>query len=456
MFSLDFKNLIKTKNLNLRPSQPSSQERPLFRITKPVLLSTSKTPVVTKKKPEEKTTEKNSILLEYKQYIESLEKMGNCNFRNDMPELISTVSKNNFTFHYVIGKGGFGKVWRVETKKNKTYFAMKEMSKSRIITKRSVNSVMNERHLLSTLKHSFLVNMIYAFQDRENLYLVMDIMQGGDLRFHISRQRRFSEEQTRFFVACILVGLEYCHMNGILHRDIKPENLVLDTKGYVRITDLGIARVWRPDNANDTSGTPGYMAPEVMCRQNHGVAVDYFALGVIAYEFMMGRRPYQGKSRKEIRDQILAKQVQIKKHEIPEGWSLEAADFVNRLIQRKPINRLGLNGPAEVKAHPWLKNYPWQKLLNKEIEPAFLPSQKDDNFDYKNNQISNEWKDTNSDIVKQNAILLRRNSVQNLFNGYNFDATIPNSSNSNASAMLSNNNQSMNTTGTYSLKSAVL
>lgn len=91
-------------------------------------------------------------------------------------------------------------------------------------------------------------------------------------------------------------------MNGILHRDIKPENLVLDTRGnensdsnndfsagYVRITDLGIARVWRPDNSSDTSGTPGYMAPEVMCRQNHGVVVDYFALGIMAYEFMMGR-----------------------------------------------------------------------------------------------------------------------------------------------------------------------
>jgi len=328
---------------------------------------------------------------------------------------------------------------------------MKEMSKSKIITKRSVNSVMNERHLLSTLKHPFLVNMVHAFQDRENLYLIMDLMPGGDLRYHISRQRRFSEEQTRFFVGCIMIGLEYCHMNGILHRDIKPENLVLDYKGYVRVTDLGIARVWRPDNANDTSGTPGYMAPEVMCRQNHGVAVDYFALGVIAYEFMMGRRPYQGKSRKEIRDQILAKQVQIKKHEIPDGWSLEAADFVNRLIQRKPINRLGLNGPAEVKAHPWLKNFPWQKLLNKELEPPFVPSQKEENFDYKN-QFTRE--DSNSDIVKQNSILLRRNSVQSLFNGYNFDAVAQ--SGHVGSAIFSNSNSSMNSTATYTVKSSAL
>lgn len=97
------------------------------------------------------------------------------------------------------------------------------------------------------------------------------------------------------------------HNNGVLHRDIKPENLVMEQNGYVRITDLGIARIWNPENSQDTSGTPGYMAPEVMCRQNHGLAVDYFAIGVIGYEFMLGKRPYTGKSRKEIREQIFAK-----------------------------------------------------------------------------------------------------------------------------------------------------
>ena len=165
MFSLDFKNLIKTKNLNIRPSQPNSQDRPLFRITKPILLNTNKNPVVTKRKPEEKSIEKNSILLEYKQYIDSLEKSSNYNFKSDVLDFSSSssflmslcfkkkinlaVTKNNFTFHYVIGKGGFGKVinykkrhmntylifikvWRVETKKSRTPYAMKEMSKSKL------------------------------------------------------------------------------------------------------------------------------------------------------------------------------------------------------------------------------------------------------------------------------------------------------------------------------------
>jgi serine/threonine protein kinase len=106
-----------------------------------------------------------------------------------------------------------------------------------------------------------------------------------------------------------MTGLEYLHLNGVIHRDIKPENLVMDSRGYVKITDFGIARIQIPENAHETSGTPGYMAPEVICRKNHNFAVDYFALGVIAYEFMMGKRPYLGRGRKEIRDAMLARQV---------------------------------------------------------------------------------------------------------------------------------------------------
>ena len=99
------------------------------------------------------------------------------------------------------------------------------------------------------------------------------------------------------------------HAQNIIHRDIKPENLVFDNDGYLRLTDFGVAKILTPDNANETSGTPGYMAPEVMCRQNHGLVSDYFAIGVIAYECMMGRRPYVGRSRREIREQILTRQV---------------------------------------------------------------------------------------------------------------------------------------------------
>ena len=135
-----------------------------------------------------------------------------------------------------------------------------------------------------------------------NLYLIMDLLLGGDLRYHIAIKRRFSEDITRFFIACLVHALESVHAANIIHRDIKPENLVFDNDGYLRLTDFGVARILTPDNASETSGTPGYMAPEVMCRQNHGLAADYFAVGVIAYECMQGRRPYVGRSRREIRE----------------------------------------------------------------------------------------------------------------------------------------------------------
>lgn len=134
-----------------------------------------------------------------------------------------------------------------------------------------------------------------------------DLLTGGDLRYHIGKRRKFTEVETKFMIACMVLGLEYMHAQGVIHRDIKPENIVMEENGYVRITDMGIAKMHRTDNSSDTSGTPGYMAPEVMCRQNHSYAADYFAVGVIGYEFMLGRRPYVGRSRKEIRDMIFAK-----------------------------------------------------------------------------------------------------------------------------------------------------
>jgi len=115
------------------------------------------------------------------------------------------------------------------------------------------------------------------------------------------------------------------------------------------------------------------------------------------------------------------KQVQLKKHEVPEGWSLEAADFINKCLQRKPTNRLGLNGPSEVKQHVWLRDFDWQALIEKRLQAPFIPNAKEDNFDSRHANANDPWKDSNSEILRQNSMLLRRNSIQNLFSGYNYD-----------------------------------
>ena len=293
------------------------------------------------------------------------------------------LSKTLFDFLYVIGRGGFGKVWKVRYKRTQKKYALKEMSKVKIIDRKSEKSIKNEKEFLSKLHHPFLVNMICSFQDYDNLYLVMDLFTGGDLRYHICKKKKFTENQSKFIIGCVLTGLEYIHNNNIIHRDIKPENLVLDSNGYVAITDFGVAKINSKDNSSETSGTPGYMAPEVLCAQNHSFPVDFFAIGIMGFEFMNGYRPYLGRNRKEIKDAVLAKQAHIhRKDAIGLGWSVESCDFINRMVYRKPFKRLGFNGILEVKSHDWFKGFKWDELEKKNMKSYFIPKI-GDNFDKK-------------------------------------------------------------------------
>jgi len=255
------------------------------------------------------------------------------------------------------------------------------MFKVKVIDRRSEVSIMSERNLLSKLKHPFIVNMHFAFQDFSKLYLVMDLLSGGDLRYHIAKKKTFTEQETKFFIANLILSLEYIHSQKIIHRDVKPENLVLDSNGYVRLTDFGVAKINESDNSSETSGTPGYMAPEVILVHNHSYTADFFALGVIGYEFMMGYRPYLGRSRKEIKELIISKQAKIKKEELPEDWGIVAAEFINSLLQRKPNKRLGFNNISEIKNHPWMKEIDWELLNKKELKAPFLPYPNKENFD---------------------------------------------------------------------------
>ena len=256
------------------------------------------------------------------------------------------------------------------------------MSKAKIIDKKSVESVLGEKNLLSKLHHSFIVNMIYSFQDLDYLYLVMDLLPGGNLRYHLCVKRRFNEKQNKFLIGCILVGLEYIHGQCILHRDIKPENLVFDSNGYLRITDFGIAKKYVVNNKKDTSGTVGYLAPEILCNQNHTYSIDYYAVGIIAYELAYGHRPYIGRSKHEVKQLILTQQAHIDYDELPNGYQDEAADFINQLIQRKPKNRLGKDSIFELINHPWLKDFNWEELKEKKMKAHYIPKQ-GDNFDKK-------------------------------------------------------------------------
>ena len=176
--------------------------------------------------------------------------MGNCVFKDikentgcQTTNIDDLFLKNYFEKQYVVGRGGFGRVWKVQSKKYKQQnFALKEMSKARVLARKSLPSIMLEREILSQMNHPFMVNMKAAFQDRDNLYLILDYCSGGDMRFHLP-YKCFDEQETRFMIACVILALEYLHSMGVVHRDIKPENLVFDERGYIKVTDFGISRL---------------------------------------------------------------------------------------------------------------------------------------------------------------------------------------------------------------------
>ena len=299
---------------------------------------------------------------------------------------IIIVNKNHFEFLYIIGRGGFGRVWKVKLKSTNDFFAAKVMSKAKIISSRSEENIMGERNILSKIHHQFIVNMYFSFQDYDNLYLLMDLLSGGDLRYHLSHKKPcvFNEIQTKFFISNVILALEYIHSQKIIHRDIKPENLVLDINGYVRLTDFGIAVINDKNEVlKESSGTAGYMAPEVMLQQGHSYPADFFALGVIGYEFMIGNRPYYGKNRKQIKNFILSYQAKIKYNNMKKGWSENSKDFINRLLQRRPVKRLGYSGIKELKNHPWLKDIDWDLLRKKKIRAPYIPKEGKEFFDKK-------------------------------------------------------------------------
>ena len=184
----------------------------------------------------------------------------------------------------------------------------------------------------------------------------------------------------------------------------------------MRITDFGIAKIFQFINSSETSGTPGYMSPEVIVGHNHNQVVDYFALGVLTYEFMMGKRPYTGKNRREIKEKIIATQYILHKNEIPENWSYEAADFINKLLQKKPANRLGLRSAKEVKEHPWIKKYPWKELYYKKLNPPFTPPP-GDNFD---KRYCNQEEKLNAAMKSKYEKYLNDPNYANAFDNFDF------------------------------------
>ncbi|QDZ23882.1 cGMP-dependent protein kinase [Chloropicon primus] len=272
-----------------------------------------------------------------------------------------------------IGVGSFGRVRLVYHSLTNEIYGMKSLSKKLIVRYRQENHMRNERLLLNKISHPFCSRLIKSFNQGSHVHLVTEYSLGGELFHLLDRQEdgHFEESQAKFYAACVILVLEHLHSKGIIYRDLKPENLMLDTEGYIKVIDFGFSK--EIDGYTYTvCGTPDYIAPEIITMQGHTKAVDYWSLGVLIYEMILGVPPFgtTNESEQQVYNNILDNN-----YHIPEDISADAADLISRLLLNDPNRRLGMQrkGIRDVKEHSWFRDIDFIKLERKKVTPPYRP-----------------------------------------------------------------------------------
>ncbi|KAL3312715.1 Serine/threonine-protein kinase N2, partial [Cichlidogyrus casuarinus] len=312
------------------------------------------------------------------------------------------IAFSDFRCIAVLGRGHFGKVMLAQYKKNGEYYAVKSLKKAEILYRRETDTLFSERRILQTIteaKHPFLVNLVACFQSPDHVMFVVEYAHGGDLMLHI-QQEVFSEPRSVFYAGCVTLGLEFLHRNNIVYRyvalanqllifprqlsasqgsyylvpsrDLKLDNLLMDRAGYVRITDFGLCKegMGPYDTTSTFCGTPEFLAPEVLTDQPYTRAVDWWGLGVLIFEMLVGECPFPGSTEDEMFEAITSMEVRY-----PRSLSMEATVIMRRLMRRNVAQRLGANekDAEEVRRQPFFRNLDFEALLDKRIQPPLVP-----------------------------------------------------------------------------------
>ncbi|MES1914318.1 MAG: hypothetical protein MHM6MM_006407 [Cercozoa sp. M6MM] len=288
-------------------------------------------------------------------------------------------------------------------------YAMKELSKEHVVGQSAQWTVVNEKRAMAKLSHPFIVNLRYALQDKESLYLVQDLCLGGDLKFHlrIAPEGFFEEPRARFYAAELLLALEHVHSKRILFRDMKPANVLLDDQGHVKLSDFGLVIQLPSSRASRLAGTPGYWAPEVLARKSQTYSADWWSWAVCLFEFLTGHRPQVTLPRPLSKRKAQKGQYEHKAENVadllkgdptcpwtpfqtgqfvenhakrggklvlsirwPAGLSADARDLLSRILVADPQKRLT---SQEIKNHKFFRHIEWHRLLEREMPPHFVP-----------------------------------------------------------------------------------
>ncbi|KAE9017344.1 hypothetical protein PR002_g13416 [Phytophthora rubi] len=290
------------------------------------------------------------------------------------------MSVNDFELVTVIGRGACGKVLLVLKKDGADaghLYAMKVLKKEWVMNKDLVTQTMAERRILQEANHPYIVQLKYAFQNQDKLYMVMEYYSGGSLRQVLRRRGRFSIKRARFYLAEILLAIAHLHASNILYRDLKLENIVITADGNVACTDFGLSKEEMDDNERTSSfvGTCEYLAPELIMKEGYGKAVDWWALGILAYEMIQGDSPFRHNVPTILFDKILKEEP-----EFSDRFTPEAQDLIMSLLTKDPEHRLGCGpeGVEEIKQHPFFAEIDWDMLLRMEMEVPRPPHRMED------------------------------------------------------------------------------
>lgn len=312
-------------------------------------------------------------------------------------------SIDDFEIIKPISRGAFGRVFLAKKRTTGDLFAIKVLKKADMIRKNAVESILAERDILISVRNPFVVRFFYSFTCRENLYLVMEYLNGGDLYSLLRSLGCLDEDVARIYIAEVVLALEYLHSLRVVHRDLKPDNLLIAHDGHIKLTDFGLSKVGLINSTDDLSGpavsgtslleqdepqlstseqhrerrkkrsavgTPDYLAPEILLGTGHGTTADWWSVGVILFELIVGIPPFNAEHPQMIFDNILNRNIPWPR--VPEEMSPEAQDLIHRLLTEDPYQRLGAGGASEVKQHAFFRDINWDTLARQKA--AFVPS----------------------------------------------------------------------------------
>eukprot|EP00282_Hemiselmis_andersenii_P043019 CAMPEP_0172066180 /NCGR_PEP_ID=MMETSP1043-20130122/11025_1 /TAXON_ID=464988 /ORGANISM="Hemiselmis andersenii, Strain CCMP441" /LENGTH=490 /DNA_ID=CAMNT_0012726325 /DNA_START=273 /DNA_END=1742 /DNA_ORIENTATION=+ len=294
-----------------------------------------------------------------------------------------SVTLSDFDCLTLVGKGAYGRVIQARKKDTGTVYAIKVLNKDDVLKTNQVQSTRTERRVLEVINHPFIVKLHYAFQTNDKLCLVMDFINGGELFTYMSTERRFSEERSRFYASEIILALQYIHSMDIIYRDLKPENILIDRLGHIRLTDFGLSKdAINTQKTYSMVGSPYYMAPEIILKQGHGKAVDWWSLGILIYEMLTGTLPFYNENTRLAYKKLLTEEL-----EFPPNVDLSpvSVDLLVKMLARNPSERLGsdvirggasFDGVFTIMQHDWFAGVDFDKVLAMEVPPPFAPKVK--------------------------------------------------------------------------------